>query len=152
MDIDIKSPSPLAFDRVIEGTAVAAQNSPLFSIPTEILTVIVSYLVTNKADLTSLALVNSDYRQLARSCQFRTVKLDASPHSHSILGILQREAVERRQNRGYTRSLSLSACIRRVVVGNAGYWKELSALRPRKPGRSIEDTSDDAYDDDEDKV
>jgi hypothetical protein len=46
----------------------------------------------------------------------------------------------------------LSACIRRVVVNNDGYWKELDALRPRKPGRSIEDTSDDAYDDDVDKV
>jgi hypothetical protein len=46
----------------------------------------------------------------------------------------------------------LGACIRRLVVGNEGYWKELNALRPRKPGRSMEDTSDDTYDDDEDKV
>ncbi|KAL9123788.1 MAG: hypothetical protein Q9217_006816 [Psora testacea] len=152
MDMDTKFPLPLAFDRVMEGTAVAAQNSPLFRIPTEILTLIVSSLVTNKEDLASLALVNSDCRQLARSCQFRTVKLDASPRSESILAILQREAVERRQNHGHTRSLSLSACIRCVAVDHAGYWEEIHALRPRKPGRSFEDTSDDAYDDDEDKV
>ena len=152
MGIDINCPSPLTFDRVVEGRAVTAQDSPLFRIPTEILTVIASYLVTNKEDLASLALVNSDCRQLARSCQFRTVKLDASPHSYSILGILQREAVKRRQNRGYTRSLSLGACIHRVVIGNAGYWKELDVSRPRKPGRSIKDTSDDVYNNDEDKV
>lgn len=152
MDIDIKSPLPLAFDRVMEGTAVAARNSPLFNIPTEILTFIVNYLVTDKENLTSFALVNSDCRQLARSCQFRTVELDGGPRSYRILGILQREAVERRQNCGYTRSLSLGACIRRMVVGNAGYWKEVTALRPRKPGRAIDDSSDDVWDDDKEKL
>jgi hypothetical protein len=152
MGIDINCPSPLTFDRVVEGRAVTAQDSPLFRIPTEILTVIASYLVTNKEDLASLALVNSDCRQLARSCQFRTVKLDASARSYSILGILQQEADERRQNRGYTHSPSLGACIRRLVVGIDGYWKELHALRPPKPGRSIEDTTDDAYVDDENTV
>lgn len=60
MAMDIKSPSSLAFDRVIKSTAVAAQNSLLFSISTEILTVIVNYLVTNKEDLVSLVPVNSD--------------------------------------------------------------------------------------------
>jgi hypothetical protein len=45
MDVDIKSPSPLAFDRVMEGRAVADHNSPLFKIPTEILTIIISHLV-----------------------------------------------------------------------------------------------------------
>ncbi len=48
--------------------------------------------------------------------------------------------------------LSLSACIRRVVADNTGYWKKINELRPRKPGRSIEDTSNDASNDDEDKV
>jgi len=152
MDVNIKSPSPLAFDRVMEGTAVTALNSPLFKIPTEILAIIVNYIAMSNDDIASLALVNSDCRQLARSCQFRTVTLDASHRSGSILGILQREAVERRRNHGHTRSPSLSACIRRVAVNNSGYWDEIIALKPRKPGRSIEDTSDDAFDDDEGKV
>src|ERR1700709_2436054 len=111
MDIDIKFPSTLAFDRVMEGTPVAAPNSALFKIPTEILAIVASHLVTSNDDLASIALVNSDCRQLARSCQFRIVKLDASPRSESIFGILQREAVERRQNYGRTRSLSFSAFI-----------------------------------------
>lgn len=78
--------------------------------------------------------------------------LDSSRGSENILSVLQREAVERRQNRGNTRSLSLGACIRRLVVCHKGYWKALTDTRPRKPGRSIEDTSEDAYDNDEDKV
>ncbi len=105
MDVDMKSPSPLAFDRVMKGTGVAAHNSPLFKISTEILTIIFSYLFTSDSTLASLALVNSDCRQLARSCQFWTLKFDATPRSESILGILQRDAVERRQNRGHALSL-----------------------------------------------
>jgi hypothetical protein len=132
--------------------AVTAHNSPLFKIPTEILTIIVSHLVTSNEDLASLALVNSNCRQLVRSCQFRTVKLDASRRPEGILGLLQREAVERRQNHGSARSTSLGACIRRVIVDNDGYLKEVLASRPRKPGRSIDDDSENAYDDDVNKV
>ncbi|KAG9241114.1 hypothetical protein BJ878DRAFT_483249 [Calycina marina] len=148
MGIDVEFPRPMAFDRVMEGTAIAAHNSPLFTIPTEILNNIISQL----SDVASLALVNSDCRQLARSCQFRTVTFDFSPRSEKILTILQRETVERGQTRGHTRSLSLGACIRRVVVNNDGYWKKITAARPRKSGIFVEDTSENAYDDDENKV
>jgi hypothetical protein len=143
MEVNVISPSPLNFDRVMEGRAVAARNSPLFKIPVEVLAIIVSNLVTSDDDLASFALVNSDCRQLARSCQFRTVKLDFSPRSESVLAILQQEAVESRQNRGNTPSLSLSACIRRVVTDNAGYWKGINDLRPRKLDRSVDSDSDD---------
>ncbi|KAI1004005.1 hypothetical protein K3495_g4204 [Podosphaera aphanis] len=149
---NIIHPTPLAFDRVMEGTAIKAHNSLLFRTPTEILTAVVSYLCNSKKDLESLALVNSDCRQLARSCQFRTVLLDSGHRSACLLGVLQRETVQRRQNRGRTRSLSLGACIRRIVVRSDGYWNELIGARPRKPGRSIHDLNEDAYDNDEEKV
>jgi hypothetical protein len=55
MDVDIKSPSPLALDRVMEGRAVAAHNSPLFKIPTEILTIIISHCDGTRARAKSSA-------------------------------------------------------------------------------------------------
>lgn len=153
MKIDINSPPPLTFDRVMEGKPIAAHDSALFRIPTEILTVIVNYLSTDNEALASLALVNSDCRQLARSCQFRIVKFDFGPRSQSMLMILQREVVERRRNRGRCNfTPTLSACIRRVLVNNDGYSKEIDLAIPRKPGRSLEDTSGDAYDRDEEKL
>lgn len=150
--MDIKNPPPLAFDKLLEGRSISAYDSSLFKLPLEILTYIARQLPTSKTDLASLALVNTDCRQLARSCQFRTIKFDGSRSSEDLLGLLWREAVERSQNRGRTRHLSLGACVRRVVTNNDGYWKEIIASRPLKPGRSIEDNLDDPFDDDEEKI
>lgn len=154
MKVDIDSPPALTFDLVMEGKPIAAHDCPLFKIPTVVLTIIVNYLSTDNEVLASLALVNSDCRQLARSCQFRTVKFDFSPRAQSMLLTLQREVVERRRYRGWDftpTTPTLSACIRRVLVNYNAYWEEISA-HPGNPGRSLEDTSEDAYDDDENKL
>ncbi|POS85708.1 hypothetical protein EPUL_005191 [Erysiphe pulchra] len=149
---DTISPSPLAFDRVMEGKPISAHNSFLFNFPVEILTAIISELYTSKTDLATLALVNSDCRQLARSYQFRSVIFDGGRRSEGLVRLLQREAVERGQNRGQTRKPSLGACIRRVVSNNDGYWDEIMASRPLKFGRSLGDELDDPFDHDEEKV
>ncbi|RKF56323.1 hypothetical protein OnM2_082023 [Erysiphe neolycopersici] len=149
---DTKSPSPLAFDRVMEGKPISAHNSLLFKFPVEILTAIISELYSSKEDLETLAYVNSDCRQLARSYQFRSVKFDGGCSLEGLLRLLQREAIERGQNRGRTRTPSLGACIRRVVTNNDGYWDEIMASRPLKSGRSIGDDLDDPFDHDEEKV
>lgn len=151
MDADIKSPPPLTFDKVMEGRVVAARDNPLFKVPTEILNIIASYILTNNDDLASLAMVNSDFRQLARSCQFSTVTFDGSPRSENILGILQREAVERRQNHGHRCSLSMGVCVRRVVVDSASYWKLLRASMQGERSRFTDDTSGDESEDDLDR-
>ncbi|RKF78053.1 hypothetical protein GcM1_214020 [Golovinomyces cichoracearum] len=149
---NFKNPHPLAFERVMEGTPISAHDSPLFKIPVEILTSITSLLRSSIEDLKNFALVNAECRQLARSYQFCTIKFDGGRHSESLLRLLQREAVERGQNRGRTRALSLGACVRRVVTNNDGYWDEIMASRPLKPGRSLSDVLDDPFDHDEEKL
>ncbi|ORY17776.1 hypothetical protein BCR34DRAFT_554808 [Clohesyomyces aquaticus] len=140
---------PLTFDRVMEGRPVTARESPLFRIPMEILAIITSYLVGNGRDLASLALVNSDCRQLARSCQFRTVKLDTSPRAQDILGVLQRETIERRRNRGHASSPAISACIRRAIINNDDYFDQVSVMKLQEMSR-YNDTEE-AFDADEEK-
>jgi hypothetical protein len=138
------APSPLTLDRVMEGRPIAARDSRLLNLPVEILSVIIKYIDTGKEALASLALVNSDCRQLARSCQFRTVIIDFSPRSSSVLGILIREAAERfRSENGLTRRPSLGACIRRIKTNSDHLWKEVKAMKPR----ALEGHEDDAGDD-----
>ena len=125
-------PSPLTLDRVMEGRPIAAQDSRLLNLPVEILSVIIRYIDMDKEALASLALVNSDCRQLARSCQFRSVVINFSPTSSCVLGILIREAAERfRSENGLTRRPSLGACIRRIKTSSDHYWKEIRAMKPR---------------------
>ncbi|KAL4901283.1 hypothetical protein BDW74DRAFT_181860 [Aspergillus multicolor] len=74
-----------------------------------------SYAESDKSSLASLALVNSDYRQLARSCQFRTVVFDYSPKSNALLVELQGETLERGDSEdNRTKRPSVGACIRCV--------------------------------------
>lgn len=116
----------------MEGMPPTAGNCYLFQIPSEILTQIVGYLADSMPDLASLALVNSDCRQLARSCQFRVVTFDGGPWFDSgILALLLCDAYERRQNceqLGHTRKPSIGACIRRVIINNGGGDREMSDL------------------------
>lgn len=142
---------PLGFHRVMEGNPIAAHDSPLFQCPTEVLTEIVDYLGANATDLASLALVNSDCRQLARSWQFRKISLNASSKTLAILSVLIHEATlrERLDNK---LGVSLGACIRHVVTSNEGYWEKIMAMQPRKPGFAVDDDSAEAMDNDEAKM
>lgn len=125
---------PLTLDRALEGRPLAAQNSRLLNLPVEILSEITKYIETDKPLLASLALVNSDCRQLARSCQFRDVLMDFGPRSSYIFGVLIREATERmRSKSGLTHRPSLGACIRYMETDLSHFRKESSAMRPEIP-------------------
>ncbi|ROV97104.1 hypothetical protein VMCG_07506 [Cytospora schulzeri] len=118
-------PRPLGFRHVMEGRPPAAQGSRLFFLPAEIHDLIFGFVAKDRDDLATLALVNSDCRQIARSYQFCTVTFTGSlTCEQGILALLQREAIERRQDRGAcygrTRKPSLGVCIRKVIAGDSG--------------------------------
>jgi len=112
-------PLPLSFDRVNEGRPPLS-TAPLFKIPLEILSLIGLHVPS--FSLASLALVNKDCRQLARSRQFASVKLDYSDASLDLLELLEMEVRERAANSGVTRKPSLGVCIRRITVATHPGW------------------------------
>lgn len=67
----------LLLDKVMQGRP-RTSASRLFMLPAEILAAIIDFLVSNKAALASLALVNSDCRYLAHTRQFVGVHFDYS--------------------------------------------------------------------------
>ncbi|KAF6804438.1 hypothetical protein CMUS01_14845 [Colletotrichum musicola] len=83
---------PLLFTKVMEGRPAASQ-SLLFRLPPEILGDIMDLIADEKPSLATLALVNSDCRQLARSSQFAVVTFDYSPASRQLAQLLSTEAV-----------------------------------------------------------
>jgi F-box domain len=118
---DAVPPLPLSFDRVMEGRP-AATSAPLFGLPDEILSIIIQHV--DHQSLKSLALVNSDCRQIARSVQFNSIRLDYGQQSWNLLYILAKEAIERLSDTesGMTLRPAIGACIRRITVAtNPGY-------------------------------
>ncbi|KAG0632801.1 hypothetical protein HOY80DRAFT_897528 [Tuber brumale] len=104
---------PLFFDRVNEGFPITS-TTPLFQLPIELLNDITTYL--RAEDIKSLALVDRDCRQLARSVQFCTVTLDYSFQKRSLIAALHEEAQERSVNNGCLPQPSIGACVRRLIV------------------------------------
>lgn len=149
MYLDITSSPPVTFVRALEGKPIAASQSPLLKIPSEILDMIIKYVSVEPEVLASLALVNSDCRQLARIYQFRTVKFDASSRSEIKLNILAREMSERQHHGDSRFKPTLSVCIHRVVFNYVGYWNEMNAIRPRGRRGFLDEMRRDDYDDDE---
>ena len=118
-------PQPLFFDRVNEGRPVQS-NSLLFQLPFEILGQILQHV--EPASLPSLALVNRDCRQLARSRQFSSIKLyDGKQADLDLIELLRAEDRERDAN-GTTLSPSLGVCIRRIKVieGSALFHRQIN--------------------------
>ncbi|MCJ1463001.1 hypothetical protein MMC07_001605 [Pseudocyphellaria aurata] len=109
--------SPISFDRVIGGRP--RSNSLLFKLPVEILGLILEHV--DSTSLPSLALVNSDSRQWARSRQFASVVLLCNHASIHLIELLREEHQEIKA-RGSTLLPSLGVCIRyiKVVVDNEG--------------------------------
>lgn len=109
---------PLPLPSAMDGHPVASKSS-LFTLPTEILGEIMNLLVDDRAALSAMALVNSDCRQLARSCQFADVCFDYGPRSNQLRSHLMKEA-SARQNPDtpgtMVRPLFIGTCIRRVTV------------------------------------
>lgn len=106
---DIVPPLPLSFDRVNKGPR---SEAALFSLPYEVLGLILGYVSSDS--LASLALVNHDCLQWARSRQFRSIKLDYSYTSSAL--------ITRLQNESRSQKPSIGACIRRVTVATNPAW------------------------------
>ncbi|RTE69085.1 hypothetical protein BHE90_016540 [Fusarium euwallaceae] len=101
----------LLLDTVMEGRA-RASHSRLLQMPAEVLADIADLLSDDKSTLASLALVNSDCRQLARCCQFAEVHFDYSHQAQQFVVELARGALTEAQQP------TIAACIRRVVFAS----------------------------------
>ncbi|KAI1029083.1 hypothetical protein LB504_012984 [Fusarium proliferatum] len=105
----------LLLDTVMEGRA-RASHSRLLQMPAEILADIIDLLSDEKSTLSSLALVNSDCRQLARCCQFAEVEFDYSLQAQQLFLELAHEALAGQQQP------SISTCIRRVTFASRSQY------------------------------
>ncbi|KKA24248.1 hypothetical protein T310_1787 [Rasamsonia emersonii CBS 393.64] len=110
---EVMPPVPLSFDRINEGRPPSS-NAPLFELPLEILWRILLYVPSDS--LASLAFVNRDCRQLARSRQFVSVSLNYSTTSMRLLDHLLHEGGQRYANNGRTILPSIGACVRQLRV------------------------------------
>ena len=114
-DDDPFDPPPLTLDRVMEGWPYAAQESPFLKLHVEILHTISRHLADDTKTLAAMALVNSDFRQLARSCQFRSCVIRTPD---ALVRHLRREATERKRPppSGRPPRPSLGCCIRHIII------------------------------------
>ena len=116
---ELVPPLPLGFDRVSESRKPVSR-SRLFKVPVEVLAVVVQKVP--ETSLASLALVNSDCRQLARSRQFASLHFDYSDRTLAIIGKLMEEAMDRSNRGGLTGKPALGPCIRRLTVATHPGW------------------------------
>lgn len=115
----IVPPLPLLFDRVSEGRDMISQ-APLLRLPLEIVALILRHLPPSA--LASLAFVNSDCRQLARSRQFASIHFDYSDRTMGLINQLQKEAAERQASHGSTAGMAIGPCIRRLTIATHPGW------------------------------
>lgn len=115
----IVPPLPLSFDRVNEGRPARSKAS-LLNLPIEIIGVILQWITPDS--LASLALVNHDCLQLARSRQFASIQLDYSDSTLGLLKKLQEEGRQRSASPSTMTSQSLGACVRRITVATHPAW------------------------------
>ncbi|KAF8635318.1 hypothetical protein AX17_003949 [Amanita inopinata Kibby_2008] len=113
--------TPLSFDTANQNLPV---TSPLFifRFPIELLSHILPYF--DRDDLASLALVDRDCRQLARSVQFAKVTIFGKVYSINLLADLLREADVRAKSPN-TPFPSIGACIRKLVINENFYDDEV---------------------------
>ena len=118
---EVLPPRPLSFDRVNEGKAPVS-GTRLLGLPFEIVGQILEKLP--KSSLAALALVCRDFRQLARSRQFASVKLDYGDNSLALIKKLGAEVTIRAGSYGSSNNISqsLGVCIRRITVATHPYW------------------------------
>ncbi|KAI1324701.1 hypothetical protein F5Y16DRAFT_289626 [Xylariaceae sp. FL0255] len=130
---------PLAWHCAMESRPIASPTSPLFSILSEVLQLIITYVAQDKTHLASLAQADSTCRQLARVFQFRRVELDLTPASLSLLDVLQKEASHSFDFAGLAVSPSLGICIKELIVTSGNYWEMASSVLQKS-----QDEADDA--------
>ena len=116
---ELVPPLPLWFDRVSEWRKPVSKTRPL-NVPMEVLALVVQKVP--ETSLASLALVNSDCRQLARARQFASLHFDYSDRTLAIIDKLKEEATQRSNFGGHTRKPALGPCIRRLTVATHPGW------------------------------
>jgi hypothetical protein len=118
---DVVPPLPLSVDRVMENRPFKS-TAPLLQLASEILDIILSYVDSDS--LGSLALVNSDCRQLARSRQFASVCFDYSDATLALISLLLDEKASRNQSNNILGSNggAIGPCIRRLTVATNPGW------------------------------
>ena len=131
---ELASPSSFSFDRVMNGMPLSSQ-SRLLNLPVEILGCISQY--SSSVDLASLALVNSDCRQLARSYQFKDLILNYREASFQILEKLCSDTLRRgiwpptkesllnqcfAAENPFPPGKLIGPCIRRLIIGPGRTW------------------------------
>lgn len=116
---EVVPPLPLLFDRVSEGRKPVSRTR-LLNVPLEVLALVVQRVP--ETSLASLALVNSDCRQLARSRQFASLQFDYSDRTLAIIDKLKEEAIDRSNLGGLTGKPALGPCIRRLTVATHPGW------------------------------
>ncbi|KAF4993707.1 hypothetical protein FGRMN_6284 [Fusarium graminum] len=114
--------TPLLLDRVMRGQP-RASKSKITQLPAEILAEIIDLLSNDKSSLASLALVNSDCRQLARCRQFAEVDFDYSLPAQSLAMHLAQEATIPSQRP------KIASCIRLAIF--ASRWHHLAQQHPQ---------------------
>ncbi|KAL6823476.1 hypothetical protein V8C40DRAFT_266998 [Trichoderma camerunense] len=115
-DVKEATKLPLLLSQTMEGRPITSQ-SDFLALPPEILSEIMALIANDKAALSTLALVNSDCRQLARSYQFVEVCFDYGPRSRRLLQRLVDEAQIRADTASGTPApLFIGSCIRQVKV------------------------------------
>lgn len=111
----------LLLDRVMDCQARVSECA-LMKLPADILGNIMELLSDEQETLRSLALVNSDCRQWARSCQFAHFTFDYSPAAHGLLDRLAEESSARLGDTKKNENLTIGACIRTVKVKANRQW------------------------------
>ncbi|KUJ12900.1 uncharacterized protein LY89DRAFT_687830 [Mollisia scopiformis] len=118
---DFVPPLPLSVDRVMENRPFKSP-APLLQLAPEILGIILSHIDSDS--LSSLALVNSDCRQLARSRQFASVCFDYSDASLDLISLLLDEKASRNSTNNNLGSKfgAIEPCVRRLTVAAHPGW------------------------------
>lgn len=110
----------LLIDRTMELTR--SPSSRLVQLPNEILADILNILADDKPTLASLALVNIECRQLARTAQFCDVNLDYSLQMQQLVRHLLFEVKECLNT---PKKPNIGSCIRRINVASSQYYLAL---------------------------
>ncbi|KAI1472110.1 uncharacterized protein F4812DRAFT_416618 [Daldinia caldariorum] len=143
-DREMLPPKALVLDRVMEGQPLASQ-SRLLRLPSDILTDIVNLLIGDRLTLASLALVNSDCRQLARSGQFADINFDQMlSRSQQLLSKLDQEHISRMNNS--KPGLTIGACVRRIETTSYSQFRHrFIGMKPFRTGTEYEEQARQDY-------
>ena len=118
---DVVPPLPLSVDRVMENRPFKS-TAALLRLAPEVLAIILSYV--EPESLGSLALVNSDCRQLARSRQFASVCFDYGDAALMLIDLLLKEKALRNRSNNVWGGVggTIGPCIRRLRVATHPEW------------------------------